>query len=288
MSYTDDAAEQVVRMSLESAEVAARITGEGAKQVAVLLCAIARGQQKTKGRARLAGMLRSGKELKVFAVRDADLKRFCQEAKKYGVLYCVLKDKNAKDGITDIMVRAEDAGKINRIFERFHLATVDIDSIREQIAQNETQPETVAGTAPEKAKDAFLDAVLGPDMGKEAPPQEQEANPSEGRTAKSRPSAPTSEHSAPAAQGISEPSVRQELREIKADQRQKAAAAPEQIVPREKRNGKRKTGYLSVDSACSQSMKNRSFGVQSSSWQSVSIRSSLMDCVLLLTILLKF
>ena len=31
-------------------------------------------------------MLRSGKELKVFAVKNGDLKKFTQEAKKYGVL----------------------------------------------------------------------------------------------------------------------------------------------------------------------------------------------------------
>ena len=118
MSYSGDAAEQVVRMSLEGAEVAAKITGAGAKQVAVLLYAILREQKKTKGKTRLTNMLRSGKELKVFAVKDTDLKQFCEASKKYGVLYCVLKDKNADDGITDVMVRAEDASKINRIFER--------------------------------------------------------------------------------------------------------------------------------------------------------------------------
>lgn len=52
-------------------------------------------------------MLRSGKELKVFAVKDSDLQLFCREAKKYGVLYCVLKDRDATDGLTDIMARAE-------------------------------------------------------------------------------------------------------------------------------------------------------------------------------------
>ena len=76
MSYSGDAAEQVVRMSLEGAEVAAKITGAGAKQVAVLLYAILREQKKTKGKTRLTNMLRSGKELKVFAVKDTDLKQF--------------------------------------------------------------------------------------------------------------------------------------------------------------------------------------------------------------------
>ena len=126
MSYQGDAAEQVVRLSLETGEIAVRLAGSGAKQVAVLLYAILKDQLKTKGKTRLSSLLRSGKELKVFAVKDGDLKKFCQEAKKYGVLYCVLKDRDATDGITDIMVRAEDAGKINRIFERFQLATVDM------------------------------------------------------------------------------------------------------------------------------------------------------------------
>lgn len=125
MSYSGDAAEQVVRMSLETGEVAVRLAGSGAKQLAILLYAILREQKKTAGKARLTNMLRSGKELKVFAVKDSDLQLFCREAKKYGVLYCVLKDRDATDGLTDIMARAEDASKINRIIERFGLATVD-------------------------------------------------------------------------------------------------------------------------------------------------------------------
>ncbi len=121
MSYQGDAAEQVVRLSLETGEIAVRLAGSGAKQVAILLYAILKDQRKTKGKTRLSNLLRSGKELKVFAVKDSDLQLFCREAKKYGVLYCVLKDRDATDGITDIMVRAEDASKINRIFERFRL-----------------------------------------------------------------------------------------------------------------------------------------------------------------------
>lgn len=125
MSYSGEAADQVVRLSLNGVEVAAKLSGSAAKQLAILIYAILKDQKKTKGKIRLTNMLRSGKELKVFAVKDGDLQKFCEEAKKYGVLYCVLKDKNATDGITDIMVRAEDAAKVNRIFTRFGLATVD-------------------------------------------------------------------------------------------------------------------------------------------------------------------
>ncbi len=234
MSYSGDAAEQVVRMTLEGAEVAAKITGAGAKQVAILLYAILREQKKTKGKTRLTNMLRSGKELKVFAVKDTDLQRFCMEAKKYGVLYCVLKDKTANDGITDIMVRAEDASKINRIFERFQLATVDMGSVKSEIQRSREEKAAEDIAAPERTQpdkdEAFLDALLQPAPNKE---EGQTQNPTEARVAKSRQSEPTSAPKEPAAKGISDeparsrPSVRQELNEIRDEQRQKAAQARE-------------------------------------------------------------
>ena len=271
MSYSGDAAEQVVRLSLETGEVAVKLAGEGAKQLAILLYAILREQKKTKGKTRLTNMLRSGKELKVFAVKDSDLQLFCREAKKYGVLYCVLKDRDATDGLTDIMVRAEDASKINRIFERFNLATVDMAEVRREIeqsreAQQNDAPEAPAAaepmteqevddlldamfspppeqegelpvperTAPEQDNDDFLEAVLGVFPTRE---EGQTENPTEGRIEKSRQSEPTSKPKEPTAPGTSEPqersrrSVRQELNDIKAEQREKAAKGREQSKP---------------------------------------------------------
>ena len=74
-TYSSDAAEQVVRMTLEGTEVAIRLAGNGAKQLAILLYAVLKDQKKTKGKIRLTNILRSGKELKVFAVKDQDVMR---------------------------------------------------------------------------------------------------------------------------------------------------------------------------------------------------------------------
>ena len=93
MNNGGDAAEQVVRLSLEGFEVAAKLTGTAAKELTVLLISVLKQEQKTKGKARLTNMLKSGKELKVFSIPNKDLKTFTEQAKKYGVLYCVLKDK---------------------------------------------------------------------------------------------------------------------------------------------------------------------------------------------------
>ena len=231
MSYSGDAAEQVVRMSLEGAEVAAKITGQGAKQVALLLYAVLQDQKKTKGKARLTSMLRSGKELKVFAVKDEDLVRFSKAAKQYGVLYCVLKDRDAKDGLTDVMVRAEDASKVNRIFERFKLTTVDMASVRSEIerakANRAEEKEVPERYVPERSKeDVFLDAIMA------NPSKEEQQNPMEARVTRSSQSEHFSKRSGnPEAQrdqspGSDEvrtrPSVRQELRDIRAELDRKA------------------------------------------------------------------
>ena len=138
MNPGGDAAEQVVRLSLEGVEVAAKITGNGAKNIALLLYATLKQEQKTKGKARLTSMLKSGKELKVYTITQKDLAKFSQEAKRYGVLYCVLKDKSNKDpnAAVDVIARAEDASKIQRITERFRLATVNRADVSLDIQRN--------------------------------------------------------------------------------------------------------------------------------------------------------
>ena len=187
MNTSGDAAEQIVRMSLEGFEVAAKITGAGAKNIAVLLYAILKEEKKTKGKARLTNMLRSGKELKVFTVKQSDLKKFTQEAKKYGVLYCVLTDRQNKDpnAEVDVIARAEDASKINRIKERFDLAAVDTASIvneAEKSKETKTAPAEPEVTTPEKAeKDKLLDELMGKPIQKE----ESAPNPSVAKTEKS-------------------------------------------------------------------------------------------------------
>lgn len=126
-----DAAEQIVRLSLEGFQVAAKITGEAAKNIALLLISVLKQEQKTKGKARLTNMIKSGKELKVFSVEQKDLAKFKEQAKKYGVLYTVLREKGNKDqhAVVDIIARAEDASKIQRIMDRFELSCVDRASI---------------------------------------------------------------------------------------------------------------------------------------------------------------
>ena len=242
MNSGADAADQIVNMSLKGIEVFAKISGEGAKNLAAYLYAVLKDQKKTKGKTRLESLLRSGKELKVFAVKNEDLKQFTHEAKRYGVLYCALRDKKSLDGMCDIMVRAEDASKINRIVERFKLATVDTASIKSEIQksraakQAEKTPYEKApaekGTPAEKSADDFLDELMArPNQPEPVKEEISNPNPTTAKTEKPLPSEPISERSGKSAEGMSEPerkSVRQELKEIREAQKEQAEPKREQ------------------------------------------------------------
>ena len=203
MNPGGDTADQMTKMTLEGIEVAAKIGGSAAKSLAAMLYAMLNDKKKVKGKTRLDALLRSGKELKVFALRHDDLKVFCEEAKRYGVLYSVLKEKNNTDGICDIMVRAEDAAKISRIVDKFELATIDTKAIRESImSQKENPLKDIQPMTPEE-RDKLVESLM------------KEGNPKRVRTEKSdRPSGPSSK-STNKRKGAGRPSVKKELDNIR-------------------------------------------------------------------------
>ena len=101
------------------------------------------------------------------------------------------------------MVRAEDASKINRIFERFNLATVDMASVKTEIQKSrDAKVQTGEDIAPpertqsvDEKLNEFLDTVV---TEKENPTSErpENGNPTMARTAKSRPSEPNNRNGA--------------------------------------------------------------------------------------------
>ncbi|MDR4076245.1 MAG: DUF3801 domain-containing protein [Eubacterium sp.] len=266
MNTSGDAAEQVIRLSLEGADFLLRLTGTGLKNLAFLLISALKSadMHKTKGKTRLTAMLKSGKPLTVFSINNADLEVFAKEARHYGVLYCALGNPaGSPDGVTDILVKQEDAVRINRIVERFQLAAVNNAEIKSEILnerEGQTHEEGQAEEAllddlfgasnpeAEAGEEQLLDDLLGPAVPKEEnmlPPKEEHTVSSredaEALTAEKpyaevpqaqapEKSSPSGNNSKPPAEGESKPSVRAELRAIKAEQ-EKARAEPEHRAP---------------------------------------------------------
>ena len=168
-------------------------------------------------------LLKSDKELKVFAIHHSDLKKFCEEAKHYGVLYSVLKEKNNTDGIVDIMVKAEDASKISRMVDKFDLATIDTKAIRESVLSQQSIDD--AKPLSDEEHDALLSKLM-----------DDKENPNKARTSKDgtpfEPSSKTSkkENKKKTVERkrltatTDRPSVRKELKDIKQQQNLKSSA----------------------------------------------------------------
>ena len=117
MSQGSEAAEQMTKETLRISETIAKLAGTGAKNLTVFLAAVMKDNVKIKGKTNLSTLLKEGKELKVFPIQEEYLHHFSREAKKYGILYTVIKDTKAEPPTFDILARAEDVSKINRVFE---------------------------------------------------------------------------------------------------------------------------------------------------------------------------
>lgn len=217
MNTSSDAAESLVRIYLEGAEVGLRVTGSAMKNVAAALIALNKEQKFSTGKTKLAKMIRSGKELKVFTIRQEDLKKFTSESKNYGVLFCALRSKNMKssDGLVDIMVRAEDASKVNRIIDRFNLSTPDVATIKREVQKDNAKENDIG--VQKKSKESKIDDEI-----KEKPinkDQIENSNPHSAKTEKS----PLSEHiltdkeNSEAGSKSDKPSVKKELEKIKSE-----------------------------------------------------------------------
>ena len=178
MNYTGDAAEQIVRMSLEGTEFALKITGAAAKNVAAMLYAVLKDQKKTKGKARVQTMLREKRPTTIYTVKKEDCPEFAKQAKKYGILYAPIPVRKDDDTV-DVMVFEEDAGRANRIVEKFDLTANNTASIKSEIEQSresrgseQAPPEQAA---PEKsAEEKLVDDLLAKPVQKE---QGQPENP---------------------------------------------------------------------------------------------------------------
>ncbi len=234
MNTSGEAAEVLIRIYLEGAEVGLRLTGCAAKNIAAALIALNKEQKFSTGKTKLSKMIRSGKDLKIFSIRQSDLRKFTQESKTYGVLFCALMSKKEKDsnGLIDIMVRAEDASKVNRIIEKFNLSTPDITTIKREVEKDISKLNSI--DVETKSKETkILDDIKNKPLNKE---KGEHSNPELAQTEKN----PLSEHTLKGKENLEvgtkleRTSVREKIKKIKDDMK-KSNLGKSEIKKTEKR-----------------------------------------------------
>lgn len=266
MSYTSDPADQIVRYSLEGTEVALKLTGTAAEHFAMFAYAVLKDQKKTRGKTKLVRLLKEGKPLKFFTLPADRMREFAREAKRHGLLFVPMRDK-AHPGVIEITVCAQDAAKVNRIMDRMCLDFVKAaagDALPERAGGKAAgMPAAVPGAAPLKIEtvetpDGTVDFVVGGfeddfglagedaenfTRGRADAPLQRGLNPSApsspSKSSSPMPSAEDKDALPPGpgpGQPSGRPSVRQELREIRQEQANKAEhKKPERVNPAQQR-----------------------------------------------------
>ena len=120
MSQGSDAADQMVKETIAVTEMAVKLAGSGAKNLIVLLTLYAKENHQLKGETNLKKLIKEGKELRIVYLDNDDLAEFKNYAKEYGILYSALKYKDDGSPTTDILVKAEDIPRVNRILEKMN------------------------------------------------------------------------------------------------------------------------------------------------------------------------
>ena len=254
MNLGSDPADQVVRYTLEGTEFALRISGTAAKNFAIFAAAVLRDQKKTRGKTNLTRLLREGKPLKFFSVETDRMKEFALEAKRHGLLFVPMRDRNDPDHI-EIAIWADDAAKVERIIERMQLDVVETGEAEimsevtpEQPTEHPAQEQAWPDRQPAQAADGPIpfepddaDYDLGFTQPAPSPAESGSPPPSRSTRRTDPPSAPpsTSRSRSPNISPASRtgqarnerPSVRDELRSIKAMLRQRESVTPRPKTP---------------------------------------------------------
>ena len=219
--------------------MALKLSGMAAKNFALFVYAVLKDQKKTHGKTRLVRMLREQRPFKFFNIPTEHMREFATEAKTHGLLYVPIRNKQKADRI-EVVVFADDASKVQRIFDNLGLDAVKAQVGEATIASvQEQEKQAPAAPAPGKTETVKTeqgevefevggfedDFNISPAGQGEAENftigREKESKPPAAEKSPSEPSLP-SKNSSPGLtnreQPEQKPSVKKELQEIKQEQ----------------------------------------------------------------------
>jgi hypothetical protein len=231
MDNSGEVAERIVRISMDGAVYAMKISGVSTKYLVSILISATKEENKTKGLMRLQNMLRQDKELKVFTLSEDQFKSFRKEVKRFGVTYSVLCDKDrSKNHPIEIMVKAEDASKIQRIFERLNFGKIDTAEVEADIEKAIKDIPAPSG----KTEIENNSTVSTSNNKNELEKEQVNHRPFSATTSPSHPSEPTSEKQKIDGKGLrtdSRKSVREIISEIVRNRKEKYKSGKELYEP---------------------------------------------------------
>lgn len=153
MNTSGEVADMMVKEGIQITESAVKLAGLGAKNLAAIIIAMMNDKTKMQGKTNLKQLLKAEKPLCILQIKEADLKKFNAEAKKYGVLFNAVTDKTNDTGLCDVIAKQEDVTKLNYIMEKLGYTAPVQEEKSEQTDKTDEQDKTVdKDVSDEKAK----------------------------------------------------------------------------------------------------------------------------------------
>ena len=118
MDVSAEAADVVVRESLQATEAAAKLTLEGVKNVAALLLAIAKQDMKVVGQTTAKRLARDPAPAVVIPIKAEDKAKFQKLAKEFGVLYFFAQKKGNDNWMLNVVSNENYAALLNAIMQQ--------------------------------------------------------------------------------------------------------------------------------------------------------------------------
>ena len=204
MNTSGEVADLMAKEAIQMTESAVKLTALGVKNLAAIVMALANDDGKTEGVAKLKQMLKTGKQLCIMQIKEADLKKFNAEAKNYGIMYRPVADKTNDNGLCDVIAFQDDIPRLNYIMEKLGYSATEHEIEPEVPEQTEV---TSDNTKDENSKNRPSRAEI------------TNENPHGNKSI-------SFEDTAKTGNGI-KPSVRKKIEDIKADLEEKKKPAPE-------------------------------------------------------------
>lgn len=220
-----------------------------AKNFALFVYAVLKDQKKTHGKTTLVRMLKEQRPFKFFNVPTENMKEFATEAKAHGLLYFPIRNKKKADRI-EVVVFADDASKVQRIYDNLGLDFVAAQAGEATIANVQEQEKQAPAASPSRTETVQMEnGAVEFEVGgfeddidlSSAPSPEEGSNFTSGReketgdpAAEKNPSEPSSpsKSSSPDLTSREEPeqkpSVKKQLQEIKQELAKKQAEKAKQ------------------------------------------------------------
>ena len=163
-----EAADQMVRMMLSGTEVAVRLSGSALKNMLALTMALASNRKVLSGKVNMGKMLRETRDLRRFPMTPQQFKQFKKLAKKHKLLFSVIKDKDDKGKVMDVILPVTELDRANAIFERI-------------LYQMPPEPERKPAKELQQGREVFQPERPAPERerqpqekGRQTPPREQQ------------------------------------------------------------------------------------------------------------------